>query len=318
MKYFNPKKASIFVLLFCCLFIFNFKNTYAYGNGFANSRQITIDHTKVQNTDQTDFPVLFSGTYSYLANVNNGGAVRNTSGYDIGFYTNSDCSTGKLNWEKERYVSTTGDVSYWIKLPTVSYTDDTSFYICYGNQSISTDQSNKNAVWSSNYASVWHLADGTNLSATDSTLNGVNGNITDATASSGKIDGSGNFDGVSGKIAFPGFSIPSTGTISAWYKPTNAVGTSFEPIVSTRTLDGGVQAFDFYPSMGTGFSGWYKNGVDERIEFNPAAYMSAGNWYYITMTWQDGGDTVLRINSNVVNTKHSLSTTWNTSLYTTY
>ena len=38
-------------------------------------RMIVIDHTKVPNTDQGDFPVLISGTYSYLATAGNGGKV---------------------------------------------------------------------------------------------------------------------------------------------------------------------------------------------------------------------------------------------------
>src|SRR6185503_17837001 len=36
-------------------------------NGYSYQRAITIDHTKVPNTDQTNFPMLISGVYSYLA-----------------------------------------------------------------------------------------------------------------------------------------------------------------------------------------------------------------------------------------------------------
>src|SRR5262245_20315932 len=38
--------------------------TDAGANGYANRRAITIDHTKVPNTDQSNFPLLISGTYS--------------------------------------------------------------------------------------------------------------------------------------------------------------------------------------------------------------------------------------------------------------
>ena len=42
-------------------------------NGYSYARTITIAHAEVPNTDQTNFPVLFSGTYSYLATTSNGG-----------------------------------------------------------------------------------------------------------------------------------------------------------------------------------------------------------------------------------------------------
>jgi len=71
-----------------------------YGNGYPYSRSITIDHTKVPNTDQSNFPVLISGTYSYLKTLANGGNVQNANGYDIIFAFDSICSTesrsGKL------------------------------------------------------------------------------------------------------------------------------------------------------------------------------------------------------------------------------
>src|SRR5947209_8066968 len=35
-------------------------------SGYTYRRSITIDHTRVPNTDQSNFPVLISGTYSYL------------------------------------------------------------------------------------------------------------------------------------------------------------------------------------------------------------------------------------------------------------
>jgi hypothetical protein len=55
------------------------------GGGYAYRRTITIDHTKVPNTNESNFPVLISGTYSYLATVSTGGNVQNANGYDVIF-----------------------------------------------------------------------------------------------------------------------------------------------------------------------------------------------------------------------------------------
>src|SRR5208283_4210852 len=41
-------------------------------NNYSYRRAIVIDHTKVPNTDQANFPVLITGTYTYLATVANG------------------------------------------------------------------------------------------------------------------------------------------------------------------------------------------------------------------------------------------------------
>jgi len=71
------------------------------GNGYSYRRAITIDHTKVPNTDQSNFPVLISGTYSYLATVPNSGNVQNANGYDVIFTSDAACTT-KLNHEVDR------------------------------------------------------------------------------------------------------------------------------------------------------------------------------------------------------------------------
>src|ERR1700747_1327387 len=154
------------------------------GNGYSYSRAITIDHTKVPNTDQTNFPVLISNTYSYLATTANGGNVTNANGYDITF-TSDAAGTSPLAYEQESYSASTGKVSYWVKVPTLSHTTDTVIYMFYGNSSVTTDQSNKTAVWDSNYAGVWHLPNGSTLSASDTTSNANNGTITGATATAG-------------------------------------------------------------------------------------------------------------------------------------
>ena len=73
--------------------------------GYTYHRSVTIDHTKVPNTDQTNFPVLISGIYSYLATVANGGNVQNANGYDVIFTSDSSCTT-KLDHEYSRGKST--------------------------------------------------------------------------------------------------------------------------------------------------------------------------------------------------------------------
>jgi Concanavalin A-like lectin/glucanases superfamily/Domain of unknown function (DUF2341) len=121
-------------------------------------RAITIDHTKVPNTTQTNFPVLIAGTYSYLATVANAGNVQNSSGYDIVFAADS-AGTTLLSWEVESYNPATGAIVAWVKVPSLSPTVDTVIYLLYGNAAISTLQTTPSATWSNSFALALHMSD---------------------------------------------------------------------------------------------------------------------------------------------------------------
>ena len=146
-----------------------------WSNSYSNRRAITIDHTRVPNSDQLNFPMLFSGTYPYLATTSNGGSVTSANGYDI-FFTSDANGTVPLAFEQESYSPSTGAVNYWVKIPTLSHTTDTVIYLFYGNSSVTTDQSNKSGVWDSNYLGMWHLEDqAANTAVSDSTSDANNG-----------------------------------------------------------------------------------------------------------------------------------------------
>ena len=65
---------------------------------FSYYRTITVPHSSVPS-NQTDFPIFFIGTFSYLATVANGGKVQSSSGYDIVF-TSDLAGTSPLNFER--------------------------------------------------------------------------------------------------------------------------------------------------------------------------------------------------------------------------
>src|SRR3989344_1324218 len=195
-------------------------------DGFSYKTVITVDHTKVPNTNQTNFPMLISGTYDGtggepdLRTVANGGKVQNASGYDIGFYTNSNCLAGKLAWETEKYTATTGEVVYWVKIPTLTTATDYVFYLCYGTSGFTTDQSDRTNGRDTSYKGVWHLADSTAISAVDSTGNNSTGTITGAVLTTGKIGGGASFDGINDKIDLgngSSLNVTTPWTIQTWY-----------------------------------------------------------------------------------------------------
>ena len=189
--------------------------------GYHYERLVVIDHTKVSNTDQLDFPILVSGTFPFLANISHSGTVYNPNGYDIVF-TSDAAGLNRLDFEIDNYDPMTGVAAFWIRIPVLSHSSDTTIYMWYSNASIATSQENIGGVWKNNYLSVYHLGNETALSMTDSggagyTLTGT------AEAVPGRIGGAAAFNGTSNTYlihdsvpAYP--SGDSAVTLEAWVR----------------------------------------------------------------------------------------------------
>jgi hypothetical protein len=211
-------------------------------SGYSFRRTIVQDHTKIPNTDQTNFPMLVAGTYSWLATVANGGNLQNASGFDVCFASDS-AGTTALPYDTDYWTAATGASAYWFPI-SLSHTVDTSLYIFYGNSSITTAQTNPAAVWGPNYKAVYHLGNGSSLSLSDSGLAANTLTQTGTvTAASGIIGGSALF--TSGNyLATSGFGMPSGTTTrveSMWMKFTS----SSSPVRIGGYGSAGTQGQDF-------------------------------------------------------------------------
>ncbi len=197
-------------------------------------KKITIDQTKVDE-NLTDFPVLVK-----LTSSNFDFSKARSDGHDIRF-TASDGTT-LLKYERERHDSVNQVAEYWVKIPSVSSTANTDFYIYYG-KSDATDGADPTNVWNSNIKGVWHLKEnpsGTAPQMKDSTSNGnngtSNGSMTSGDQVEGKIDGSLDFDGTDDYVGVSSSaSLKPTEaiTIEAWIRP-NLQGT--REFVATKWL----------------------------------------------------------------------------------
>lgn len=201
---------------------------------------IIVDHTKIGSTDQSGFPVLVIGTTN-TKTVGNGGKATNASGFDVTYYPTNGCTGTKLAWETEIYSASSTAADWWV-LPsvTISHTVDTTIgYRCIGNAAVTTDQSNKTAVWDSNFVYVGHMPNGITLSASDSTSNANNGTLTNIpTATAGQIDGAANIVAASSQNIDLGSSstlkIGGNITLEAWVQPGTLTG-GFQRIISNLT-----------------------------------------------------------------------------------
>ncbi len=271
--------------------------------GYSYQRSITVNASQVNNNtgSLTQFPVLVCGNASSnacnisvanMATVAHGGHVQNSSGYDIIFTTDSGCSN-KLNWEMENYNATTGEFEAWVSnsLTALSGTSNTTFYMCYGNAPISTFQSTASSVWDSNYAAVWHFPNGSTLTANDSTSNSNTGTITNASATSGQVDGTANFNGTNTYIQAANREVSLTSfTISGWVKST--ANTSFHTFFGEGDGRGGGGTGD-WGTIGYGATVNPPNVVDgfyfQIWDGGSAKSVSLGladtNWHYLVGTY---------------------------------
>ena len=269
---------------------------------FLDGRIVTVDHTRVA-ADQSDFPILIKGIYPYLATAANGGNVQNSNGYDIVFSTD-DAGVGRLDWETVFYDPATGSVEYHVKVPTLSASVDTSFYMKFGDSSITTDQSNKTAVWSSNFKMVQHLPNGTALTIVDSTSNANNGTPSGAvTATTGFIDGAANFSNTLDAYIDVGDTASLTdlalapATFSFWLKLTGSGG--IDNTILSKTDD--------YVSAGWTIWSEDQNTI-ELIVVRPTSaaiwwqYLPPGAWHRIVITYSGTptatGDALLYVNGS--------------------
>jgi hypothetical protein len=259
--------------------------------GYAFGASITINHAQVANSDQIDFPLLISGSYPYLATVANGGQVQNSNGWDIVF-TSDASGQNKLDHEIDTYDPTRGTVNFWVRIPTLSHTVDTTIYMWYGNSAITTTQENKAGVWKNGYTRVWHLGNPTTLSASDSTGTGSDGTNYGVVASSGKIGGAGSYQQIYGQYIDMG-SVgprPTQGTISMWVEA--PVRANYPNAFTTANLSDAAcgndgirfemdQSGDFGAATGADNANCQSGigGVSFTNSFTPSS------WHYISVQW---------------------------------
>lgn len=131
-----------------------------YNSNWAYSKQIIIDHNKV-NANLTNFPV-------FIYNVSSDYSRALSNGSDFVF-VNFD-NTTKYNHEIEYFNGTEGKLVAWINVTSLSNLTDTIVWLYYGNPN-SSNQQNVAGTWSTEYKAVWHMQYSPTGNVLDSTVN---------------------------------------------------------------------------------------------------------------------------------------------------
>lgn len=247
------------------------------GAGYA--RSITVDHTKVPTSNQTDFPILITGTYSYLADQAHGGkAITGNHGYDITFSTSAKATTADLSYEISYWDSTTGFIEAWVKIPTLHTGSDDVIYMNYGNPATTAFQGNVAGTWSNNFSAVYHLKNGTTLYLGNA-LTGTAATNNSTTATTGQIDGAAAFSGSSQYINLGNnFGTIGDFTLSAWVKPTDFSG--FNGIIA-KTASAQPKPFDWYLTASTGIPRLFLGDGSSGANVDGSSATTTGVWNYI-------------------------------------
>ena len=243
-------------------------------SGWSYRKLITIDHTKIDET-LTDFPVLVKLTSS---NFDFSKAL--STGYDIRF--TSDNGTTLLKYERERHDQANSLAEYWVKVPSISNTSPTNFYLYYG-KSDAADGADPTNVWDTNHKIVQHLKEASGT-LYDSTNNGKNGTPSGLTDIEAKIARGKETAGNSGsKISFSSWSFNTfnNGFFGSFWLKTTSNGRLFtiEGAYVVQMESDGRLCF----IMGGGDSG---GGYSTEYTYsNTGVDLRDGVWHHISFTY---------------------------------
>src|SRR3989339_745826 len=144
-----------------------------YNTAWGYRKPLVINASRISSTEN-DFTILATTTDSDLAYTSYGGHMGLIGGGDI-VITDSDGST-VLDYEREYYDPSTGQIILWIEAD-ISSTTNKTLYMYYGNSG-ATDQSSATGAWDANHVTVHHFDESPADAVAghiDSTAGGYNG-----------------------------------------------------------------------------------------------------------------------------------------------
>jgi hypothetical protein len=145
---------------------------------FAHDRTVTINDGIISST-LTNYVMTVKGNYTYLKTIANGGQAAN--GNDIVFGSNAGCSS-RIPFQIITYSASSPDVVFYVLISSALASSNTPIHLCFGDASVTTDQSDPHGLWINNYAFV---ANG--IVANDSTSNNLAITNNSATSSAGQV-----------------------------------------------------------------------------------------------------------------------------------
>lgn len=278
-----------------------------YNSSWSSRQKVTIKASEVPNTDQMDFPV-----YVDLEDVGTGLFQNGKSdGSDL-VVTMAD-GLSKLKREIVSYDNTNDTGELWFKAPVLSSSEDTVFYIYYGND-LATE-TNDTDVWSNGYVMVQHMNDNPDSSSTqDSTSSnhdGTKAGAAEPIEATGNLNKSQNFDGTNDAITFNNGSIignNTTGSISLWVRSNTTTLTTEDALYDESDSGGTVFRIRRQTDNRIGFDARSSGGVWSTLQTTDPLIWD-NTWHYITVNWDDITGKKIYINGLIDNSAITFGST---------
>jgi hypothetical protein len=262
-----------------------------------NRRAITIDHNQViGSADLTNYIFYFSNTNTDFATIANGGLLRNASGFDVRF-TSDSAGSNVLSYEKDVHNLATGELKAWVKIPTLDFDDNTVIYIWYSNNTISTNQEDVVNVWA-DYLMVTHLSDLTTSTVKDSkgTYTLAKKGANTPVEATGYINTGQDFNASNAEhITTPtatALNPTASVTVQAIFKS--------DLLTSRRQIAGKIDANNGYHLRTDGTNLQFRAGSGATLITAQSA-VTTGTWYIVTGVY-DGANTKLYVNGVLTDT----------------
>jgi len=286
---------TIFLSLLLAQSVFGVTCPANWANGYSKCFVLTVDPTKVQNTDQTNYTTTacFNGSgvcsesHPEFKVTGSGGSVTSVvSGVPTDVIVTSDSAGVVLDsWAVDVYNSTTGEIVFKVKR-TVSHTVGTVFYFWIGKSSATTFQGGSvGSAYDSGFCFGYGFGDSSTLSLADLSSAGLTLTNTSSVAGAGQIGGgivttSTHFANTTSSIC----SLPSGWTLVGWLKTST---TTEHVIVKVSTDTGAGQEYLICNAAGKVQVGDSGGGSGRAIGTSTTCHDN--NWHMVVGTFDAGG-----------------------------
>jgi hypothetical protein len=274
----------------------------AFPNGWTRRAKLAVAHTSVP-ANQTAFPVLITQASLPSEMLALGGPnAAQADGGDIRLSADAAGATplpAEITLWQQNANPSLAKAEIWAPL-TISSMWDTEFYVWYKagggqTQPPATDAYGAQAVWGTNYKSVFHLPDGSSLALTDSTGTTTLSNTNTVTATAGQIDGAGSFNGTSQSLdatTAPLTAVPLT--LEAWVKPTALTANGPTDGIVLSVLNSGAWAGWYIHWSGSTFKATATS--NSSFTASVSAPASLNTWYHVAGVFASDSSRTIYVN----------------------
>jgi len=264
--------------------VYRFQTSYPevfnpFDYGWQYRKALTINHELIDES-LSNFPVLVSISDNDLKQK------AQADGSDI-LFMNATGVTHKSYFEIEEYQGSTGTLTAWVNIPTVSPNTDTTFYMYYGNPDALTIEE-KEKTWDNNYLVVQHMHQDSVANFKDSTH--YHNDIISQTGNPsyqqiGKIGYCVGFHGSEAlSFASPIYNI-APATVEVWGKTETTSSDQYLFCNGGETS----RSYGFYWYIQGGQFGTMMMNLPKWVGQDGITTAMPGQWYFCASTW-DGTD----------------------------